>query len=142
MALFPDDQELVRRCLQKDPDAFRKLLDRYKNRVFSLIYRMLQNPSDAEDLAQESFLKAFQKLHSYDPSRPFISWLFKITHNTTIDFLRARKPQTLSIHDENNPLDLEDSRPTQDKAMEAVSQEKRIEKLLAALPPLYREVLV
>jgi RNA polymerase sigma-70 factor (ECF subfamily) len=142
MARFQDDQELVQLCLQNDPDAFRKLLDRYKNRVFSLIYRMVQNPSDAEDLAQESFLKAFKNLPSYDPSRPFLSWLFKITHNTTIDFLRARKPQALSIHDENNPIDLEDTRPTQEKVVEALSQGKRMESLLISLPPLYREVLL
>ncbi|HEY5038072.1 MAG TPA: sigma-70 family RNA polymerase sigma factor, partial [bacterium] len=83
--------------MRNEPEAFRRLLDRYKNRVFSLIYRMVQNPSDAEDLAQESFLKAFRNLRSYDPSRPFLTWLFKITHNTTIDFLRAQKPQALSI---------------------------------------------
>jgi RNA polymerase sigma-70 factor (ECF subfamily) len=103
---------------------------------------MVQNPADAEDLAQESFLKAFKSLRSYDPSRPFLTWLFKITHNTTIDFLRAKKPQALSIHDEDNPIDLEDSRESPEELLETASQKERVEKLLDSLPLLYRQVLV
>jgi RNA polymerase sigma-70 factor, ECF subfamily len=142
MAQPQDDHELVQLCLRNEPEAFGRLLDKYKNRVFSLIYRMVQNPSDAEDLAQESFLKAFRNLRSYDPSRPFLTWLFKITHNTTIDFLRAKKPQALSLHDDKNPIDLEDLRESPEKTLENASQRKKIEGLLAALPPFYRQVLI
>lgn len=137
-----EDRKLVERCLDRDPKAFEEILQKYKNRVFSLIYRMVQNPSDAEDLAQESFLKAFQNLSSYDPGRPFLSWLFKITHNTTLDFLRARKPEALSLHDEDHPIEIADPRFSQEQMLEAAFQKEKLEKLLSSLPPLYREVLI
>lgn len=142
MAQKEDDGELVRRCLKNEPLAFEELLQKYKNRVFSLIYRMVQHPEDAEDIAQESFIKAFRHLDSYDPSRPFISWLFKIANNTTLDFLRVKNPETLSIHGDENPIEIADNRFSQDLALDAAFQKEKLEKLLNALPPLYRQALI
>ena len=135
------DPPLIRRCLANDAAAFEELLNRYKNQIFSFILRLVRNPEDAEDLAQETFVKAFRGLNSYDTSRPFISWLFRIAHNTCVDFLRAKKPQALSIDDENTP-DIPDGPDSTHKTVELKIQQEEAEKLLAGLPPLYSEVLL
>ena len=92
------DQELVAQALDGRERAFRELLERYERPVFSLIFRMVRDRTTAEDLAQEAFVRAFQALGSYDPTRKFSSWLFKIANNLTIDYLRKRKLETISIH--------------------------------------------
>ncbi len=137
-----NDALLVKRCLGGDTPAFEELLDSCKNQVFSLIIRMTGNPQDAEDLAQETFIKAFRKLDTYDPSYPFLTWLFRIAHNTCVDFLRARKPQALSIDDEDAPLEIEDKSDSVEEAVGLKLQQEQAEKLLASLPPLYREALL
>lgn len=136
------DALLVRRCLGGDASAFEELLDSYKNQVFSLILRMVGNPQDAEDIAQETFIKAFRKLETYDPSYPFITWLFRIAHNSSVDFLRARKPQAISIDDEDSPLEIEDKSDSVEAAVGQKLEREHIERLVASLPPLYREILL
>ncbi|MCX5785203.1 MAG: RNA polymerase sigma factor [Elusimicrobia bacterium] len=135
------DIPLIQRCLANDSGAFEVLLDRYKKQIFSFIFRLIRNPEDAEDLAQDTFIKAFRNLNSYNSSYPFITWLFRIAHNTCVDFLRAKKPQTLSIDDENTP-DIADGPDSTHKTVELKLQQEEAEKLLAALPPLYSEVLL
>ncbi len=93
-----DDREVVALACKGREAAFRELLARYEKPVFSLVVRMVRNPSLAEDLAQEAFIKAFHALGSYDPSYKFSSWLFKIANNLTIDHLRKRQLDTVSIH--------------------------------------------
>ncbi len=78
--------------------AFRELLKRYERPVFSLIYRMVRDRSLAEDLAQETFIRAFNAIGSYNVSFKFSNWIFKIANNHTIDHLRRRKLDTVSIH--------------------------------------------
>lgn len=77
--------------------AFRALLVRYERPVFSLVLRMVRDRALAEDLAQETFVKAFHALPSYDAKYKFSSWIFKIANNLTIDHLRRRKLDTVSI---------------------------------------------
>lgn len=91
------DVELVARALLGQQDAFREIVVRFERPVYSLVARMLQDPAASEDLAQEVFLKAFRRLDTYDPTRKFSSWLFKIAHNTTIDYLRRHTPETVPL---------------------------------------------
>lgn len=142
MASQNQDQILIDRCLAGDSRAFNDLINRYKRQVFALIFRLVHNQSDAEDIAQNTFIKAYKSLGSYDPSYPFLTWLFKIAHNSAIDFLRAQKPDSLSIHDEENPLDIEDTDTSLEERIEAASQQELIDKVLGTLPPLYREILI
>ncbi|HAH31065.1 MAG TPA: RNA polymerase sigma factor SigW [Elusimicrobia bacterium] len=135
------DHPLIHRCLANDSGAFEELLNRNKNQIFSFIFRLIRNPEDAEDLAQDTFIKALRGLNSYDTSRPFITWLFAIAHNTCVDFLRAKKPQMLSIDDENTP-DIADSPDSTRKTVELKLQQEETEELLTSLPPLYSEVLL
>ena len=92
-----DDSELARLAeLGREP-AFRELLIRYERPIFSLIYRMVRDRELAEDLAQETFVRAFNAIASYNSSYKFNSWIFKIASNHTINYLRKGKLDTLSI---------------------------------------------
>lgn len=78
-------------------DAFRLLVERYERGVYNLLARMLRDPALAEDLAQETFLRAFGHLSQFDPQYKFSSWLLRIAHNLAIDALRRRGPETVSL---------------------------------------------
>lgn len=144
----PEDLDLVQRALAGSQDAYRDLLLRYQRPVLSLIRRMVRNSSQAEDLAQEVFLKAFRALKSYDQGRKFSSWLFKIAHNTAIDQLRRKELITVPLEtpDQNEP-DLVAMLPDASAETPAGRAERRdlaaaIEGAVASLKPLYREVVV
>jgi len=91
------DYELVKIALKGDEKAFARLLSRYKDAIYFMLLKMVNNRSDAEDLTLEAFGKAFKNLHQYSPIFAFSTWLFKIASNNCIDFLRKRKGVTISI---------------------------------------------
>ena len=98
-----DDRDVVALACKGRETAFRELLSRYERPVFSLVVRMVRDATLAGDLAQEAFIKAFHALGSYDPSYKFSSWLFKIANNLTIDHLRKKQLDTVSIHGSSTP---------------------------------------
>jgi RNA polymerase sigma factor (sigma-70 family) len=85
------DYELVKTALKGDEKAFARLLTRYKDAIYFMLLKMVNNRSDAEDLTLEAFGKAFKSLHQYSPTYAFSTWLFKIASNNCIDFLRKKK---------------------------------------------------
>ena len=91
------DDRLVGDALGGRQDAYAGLLERYERPVFSLIVRLIQDPGAAEELAQETFLKAFRRLDTFDRHRSFSAWLLRIAHNTAVDALRRRGLQTQDI---------------------------------------------
>jgi RNA polymerase sigma-70 factor (ECF subfamily) len=91
------DKELAALAAAGNEGAFTELLKRYERPIFSLIYRMVRDRALAEDLAQGAFIRAFNARSSYDPRYEFSSWVFKIANNHTIDHLRCRKLDTVSI---------------------------------------------
>ena len=91
------DQDLVTRALEGDQDSFAILVERHQQAVYNLTYRMLRNAREAEDAAQEAFLRAYQHLNRYDPSRSFKTWLMSIASNHCIDRIRKRRLTWLSI---------------------------------------------
>ncbi len=93
-----DDRELATLAAGGRERAFRELLERYERPVFSLIYRMVRDRTLAEDLAQEAFIRAFNAIGTYNTAYKFSNWIFKIANNHTIDHLRKRKLDTVSIH--------------------------------------------
>jgi RNA polymerase sigma-70 factor (ECF subfamily) len=88
-----DDRALVDRCLTGDAEAFGLLVDRYQNVVYNVALRMLGNPEDAWDVAQVTFVKAFEKLHTYKAEYKFFSWIYRIMMNESLNTLQRRKPQ-------------------------------------------------
>jgi RNA polymerase sigma-70 factor (ECF subfamily) len=92
-----EDRDLVAEALAGDSAAFGTLVERFQRPVYGLIVRMVRNPAEAEEIAQEVFIKAYSKLQSFDQSRKFSSWLFKIAHNATIDVLRKKRLVTVPL---------------------------------------------
>jgi RNA polymerase sigma factor (sigma-70 family) len=135
-----EDASLARRCLAGDEAAYEAVLALHRDRVFALLLRLLRDPRDAEDVAQEAFLKAFRAMGSYDPGRPLLSWLFKIAHNAALDFLRAKGRPAESLDDEEAAAVAEGA-PGIEAGLLAAERAERLSRLMASLPPLYREAL-
>ena len=92
------DYELVIRATKKkDQQAFAELMDKYKDSIYYMLLKMVNNNDDAEDLTLEAFGKAFNRLHQYTPNFAFSTWLFKIATNNCIDFLRKKKKNVMSV---------------------------------------------
>jgi RNA polymerase sigma-70 factor, ECF subfamily len=87
----PSDPALVARALAGEEDAFRVLVERHSMGVFQFAYRMTGNEQDAEDVVQETFLRAFRNLNRYESRSQFTTWLYRIATNYSLDLLRARK---------------------------------------------------
>lgn len=86
-----DDTILVGECLRGDNKAFETLVRKYQKPIYNLAFRMLGNHEDASDITQTVFVKAYEKLDSYDPRRQFFSWIYRIAVNESINFLKKRK---------------------------------------------------
>ena len=82
-----DDTKLIERCRAGDREAFQALLTEYEKPVFNAAYRMLNNRDDAQDVTQTVFLKVFERIDQFDPSRRFFSWIYRITLNESINWL-------------------------------------------------------
>ena len=92
------DYELVLRATKgKDQQAFSFLMERYKDSIYFMLLKMVNNKDDADDLTIEAFGKAFNRLSQYTPNYAFSTWLFKIATNNCIDFLRKKKKNVMSI---------------------------------------------
>jgi RNA polymerase sigma-70 factor (ECF subfamily) len=147
-----DDRALVAEACAGRDRAFEELLHRYERPVFSLVVRMVRDHALAEDLAQEVFIKAFQAIRSYDPAYKFSSWIFKIANNLTIDHLRRRRIETVSIHgsphattteDEmESRIVLESTGETPEEYVEGRELGARIEGAIARLRPEYRTAIL
>jgi RNA polymerase sigma-70 factor (ECF subfamily) len=106
---IPHERDLVAAARQGDLEAYDQLVRRYQERIYATIYHMTSNHEDANDLAQESFIKAFQALKNFKGDSSFFTWLYRIAVNKTINFLKQRKNRThmslndMDINAENNP---------------------------------------
>jgi RNA polymerase sigma-70 factor (ECF subfamily) len=91
------DGELVRGALGGSEASFRQIVERYQRPVFGVIARVVRDPARAEELAQDTFVKAFCALHTYDVTRKFAAWLLTVAHNTAIDEVRKRAVDTVPL---------------------------------------------
>jgi len=133
----------VQRARAGDQSAFSSLVETYQTPVYNLAYRLLGNRLEAEDAAQEAFIRAYTRLHTYDPSRKFSSWLLAITSHYCIDVLRKRRIQSLPL-DELPPLvDLAMPQATQPEQVVVRQQTATaVQKLLNLLPRAYRTPVI
>lgn len=133
------DYELVQDCVQGNSEAFEELLNRYKNLVYSVILRMVNDLDDANDLAQEVFIKTYKNLNKYSPEFKFSTWIIKIATNTVIDFRRKKKPDSIDIDEmvyEPADTDTPEASYVQNEGKRALST--AIEKL----PDMYKVPIV
>jgi RNA polymerase sigma-70 factor (ECF subfamily) len=99
-AIQPDETVLVKRARQGDLSAYDELVRRYQERIYSTVYHMTANHEDANDLAQEAFIKAFHALKSFKGGSSFYTWVYRIAVNKTINFLKQRKNRAqMSLND-------------------------------------------
>jgi RNA polymerase sigma-70 factor (ECF subfamily) len=106
------DPEVVALARKGSEQAYRELLARYERPVFSLVFRMVRDRETAEDLSQETFIKVLNNLDRYSPEFKFSSWLFKIANNLTIDHLRRRRVDTISIEGAPDAITSESAKAT------------------------------
>jgi len=131
---------LISRARDGDQDAFRQLVERYQGAVYNLAYRMLGDPGDAEDAAQEIFVRIYRQLGRYDPARKFSTWVLAIATNFCIDQLRRRRMQLVPLE---NIIPWARAREAGPEG-EAITQEERdeVQRLITQLPEKYRAPLV
>jgi len=135
--------EWVQAAIEGDQDAFTELVYTYQDAVYNLCYRLLSERTEAEDAAQEAFLRAYLNLQRYDPSRSFKTWLLTIASNHCIDRLRRRRMKWLSIEDETLPsLSLSSDEPEPEDASIMREQSEAIQAILGELNPEYRAAVV
>jgi len=130
-----EDAAWVARCLKGDSSAFEPLVTRYQRVVFTLALRLLGNYEDAKDATQNAFIRAYEKLDTYNPAHRFFSWMYRIGVNESLNLRRARK--------EHEPLapTLESAGRTGD-AVEVRELSERVQAALMELSKEYREVVV
>jgi RNA polymerase sigma-70 factor, ECF subfamily len=146
----PGDGELVKRCQAGDAAAFGDLVTRYRNRVYTMVYGMVQNEQDAWDLSQEGFLKAWRSIHRFKGQSSFYTWLYRIMTNVTIDALRRKGVRGETEFDDRTvPARVEPgSRTTPSEAplphrkLERGELKKKIDEAIAKLSPEHRAVIV
>ena len=146
------DQDVVLEARDGRQSAYRELVRRYERPIFSLIYRMVRNREQAEDLSQETFVKALNAIESYRPEYKFSSWIFKIANNVSIDHLRRRELDTLSLDGsphaltpeaiQASALQLGDRQETALEELEAKELGGEIERAIATLRPEYRSCIL
>jgi RNA polymerase sigma-70 factor (ECF subfamily) len=135
-----EEAVLIEAAKAGDQEAFRHIVERYQGAVYNLAYRMLGTPEEAEDAAQEIFVRIYRQLGRYDPERKFSTWTLAIATNFCIDQLRRRRMQLVPLENIIPWARTRDSGPEG----EALSSESRdeMQRLLKRLPEKYRAPLV
>ena len=132
----PTDRDLILRARRGDPEAYGDLVSRHQTGVFNVCYRILHNRADAEDLAQETFIRALDRLHTFDLEREFSPWIRRVAANLCLNHIEAQKPSA--------PLDEErdeDKTQSPGEQVEVKERSEQIRSALATLPPHYRLVV-
>ena len=136
-----DEAKLVARCLKQDQDALGQLVERYATVVVNLAYRMVGDRTEAEDLAQETFVAAFKALPTFRAESKFSTWLYRIAANKCKDWLRAKRPGQ-GLHDVEIE-DVLDERVVEVRTPERLLSQQQVaaelDRAIQRLPLLYRE---
>ena len=125
-----DDAVVVERVLGGDSTAFAALVDRYQKKVFNVALRFMQDPDDAEDVAQSVFIKVYERLSSYDRQLKFFSWLYRIAVNESLNALRQQKPMErvadeLQAPDTDDDVEREDTVRLIDEAIHRLTADQQ-----------------
>ena len=132
----PSDRDLIQHARRGEAAAFGELIMRYQNHVFNVCYRILHERSDAEDLTQETFMRAQERLNTFDDQRDFGPWIRRVAANVCLNHLESRR--VTAQLDEERDAD-ESQRP--EKQAEVHERTEQVRSALASLPPHYRIVL-
>ena len=143
------DYKLVCLAVQgHDQKAYAELMSRYRDSIYFMLLKMVNNRDDADDLTMEAFGKAFKKLHQYTPDFAFSTWLFKIATNNCIDFIRRKRNNTVSIDkgidtDDGGEMQIELKSGVLDPEEKLIKKEKieRMHEIVDKLKPRYKRLI-
>jgi RNA polymerase sigma-70 factor (ECF subfamily) len=141
---FEEEKLWLEQAGQGNKEAFGHLIEVYQTPVYNLAYRMLGNADEAEQAAQEAFIRAWTRLDSYNPAHKFSTWLLSITSNYCIDQLRKRRAQLLSLDGPlpAHPALMSERASGPEAQVVEGEQEELVQGLLEALPSEYRQAVV
>jgi RNA polymerase sigma-70 factor (ECF subfamily) len=141
------DEKYVKKALEGDQRAYQQLTEKYRRPLQYHVTKMVKETEQVEDLVQEAFIKAFKNLDSYNSSYAFSTWLYRITTNHTIDYLRKKKLRTTSIdkpiktHEGEMSFELPDEQAQTDRTIIRKQRKKIITHAIENLPEKYRQVI-
>lgn len=144
------DLKLVELAIEGDQKAYAELMKRYKDAIYFMLLKMINNKTDAEDLTMEAFSKAFKNIQQYSPSYAFSTWLFKIASNNCIDFLRKKRSNIVSL--DNNfgkedkdgftpQMNVKDDEPDPEEYMIRIQKSALMREVVKNLRPRYRKLI-
>lgn len=143
-----EDIALIDEALSGKQSSYEKLMKKYYQMIYNLVYRMISKKEDVEDLTQEAFIKAFNSLQNFDKQFAFSTWRFKIATNNAIDYLRKKKLYTFSIDkeiqadDSDYKFEIPDHENKPDKHILDDQLKQIINEAIETLPPKYKSVIV
>ena len=142
------DYKLVQLAVKGDQKAYAELMSRYKDSIYFMLLKMVNNRDDADDLTIEAFGKAFKNLHQYTPDFAFSTWLFKIATNNCIDFIRRKRKFTFSIdksmeNDSGQEMQFEIKSPMLDPEENMIKKQKALlmRDVVEKLKPRYKRLV-
>lgn len=143
------EQQLIKQAVDGSESAFIQLVERYKDKIFYLGLRMLRSVQDAEDVAQETFLRVYTHLDRFDPKHRFSTWIYRIASNLCIDRIRKKKPQyslDQPISDGESGQDWyslqSGNDPTPEESLLSLEARNQVIEGLEQLPPQYKAIVV
>ena len=142
-----NDFHLVVKAREGNQKAYADLMQRYKDSIYFMVLKMVNNKEDAMDLTVETFAKAFEKLDKYQPDYAFSTWLFRVATNNCIDFIRKKKLSTTSIHGmvdddgDDQPLQIKSDTLNPEETSIKKQQTEELKELIDSLPPRYRNLI-
>ncbi|MFC5713982.1 RNA polymerase sigma factor SigW [Thalassorhabdus alkalitolerans] len=141
-------KRLIKEVKNGDQEAFAELIDLYKDKVYQIAYRMTGNAHEAQDVAQEAFLRAYANIESFDEQRKFSTWLFRIATNLCIDRLRKKKPdysldaEVKGTEGVTGYSQVAAAGPLPEEEVVTVEMQEWIQKEISYLPPKYRSAII
>ncbi|NJM16013.1 MAG: sigma-70 family RNA polymerase sigma factor [Bacteroidales bacterium] len=140
------DYDLVLKAVKGDQQAYAELMGRYRDAIYYMLIKMVNNPSDAEDLTIEAFGKAFRNIAQYTPNYAFSTWLFKIATNNCIDFIRKKKANLISLDQGADDEDtvqvvIQDDTPDPEETLIKQQKVKLMHDVVTKLKPRYRKLI-
>lgn len=142
------DYKLVQLAVKGDQKSYAELMSRYKDSIYFMLLKMVNNRDDADDLTIEAFGKAFKNLHQYTPDFAFSTWLFKIATNNCIDFIRRKRKLTFSIdknmeNDSGQEMQFEIKSPMLDPEEKMIKKQKAMlmRDVVEKLKPRYKRLV-
>jgi RNA polymerase sigma-70 factor (ECF subfamily) len=140
------DVELVQQAVAGNQRAYAELMERYRDAIYFMLLKMVNNAADAEDLTIEAFGKAFKNIKQYTANFAFSTWLFKIASNNAIDFMRKKKLNNVSIDEtlrdtDAIPVNIRSEQPTPEESLITEQKIMMLRSIVAKLKPRYRKLV-